>query len=258
MNISIVVANDSHVCHAATICQLMAEAAQKRGTGIAKRSPDYLQQKMLEGKAIIALANNEPIGFCYIESWGHDKFVANSGEIGRAAWWGRGGESGGGGSLKKEKGGIGDGSVIGVQTCALPIFALANNEPIGFCYIESWGHDKFVANSGLIVHENYRKTGLAKQIKTRILELSRHKFPHAKLFGITTSLAVMKINTDLGYKPVTFSELTDDDAFWKGCNGCVNMDILQRTERKLCLCTGMLLDPVTTLVSPQNTTDEKH
>jgi hypothetical protein len=186
MNISIVVADASHVCHAATICQLMAEAAKKRGTGIAKRSPEYLQQKMQEGKAIIALTDNQPVGFCYIESWGHEQFVANS---------------------------------------------------------------------GLIVHEDYRKTGLAKQIKTRILELSLSKFPHAKLFGITTSLAVMKINSDLGYKPVTFSELTDDDAFWNGCKGCVNVDILQRTQRKHCLCTGMLLDPTINELN-KKTTDE--
>lgn len=183
MELSIVVADETHVVHAAFICQLMADAAQKRGTGIAKRSPEYLQQKMREGKAVIAM----------------------------------------------------DGS-----------------KPIGFCYIESWGHDKFVANSGLIVDESYRKAGLARKIKARILELSCEKFPNAKVFGITTSLSVMKINTELGYKPVTFSELTDDESFWKGCNGCVNVDILQRTGRKHCLCTGMLYDPkATSSVSPQ-------
>lgn len=174
MAISIVVADISHVGHADFFCQLMADAATKRGTGIAKRSPEYLTQKMIEGKAVIALFDEKPIGFCYIESWGHEQFVANS---------------------------------------------------------------------GLIVHEDYRKTGLAKQIKTKILALSQEKYPTAKIFGITTSLAVMKINSDLGYKPVTFSELTDDEQFWKGCNGCVNNDILKRTGRKHCLCTGMLLDP---------------
>jgi len=174
MAISIVVADISHVGHAAFFCQLMADAATKRGTGIAKRSPEYITQKMIEGKAVIALYGENPIGFCYIESWGHEQFVANS---------------------------------------------------------------------GLIVHEDYRKTGLAKQIKTKILELSLEKYPSAKIFGITTSLAVMKINSDLGYKPVTFSELTDDEQFWKGCNGCVNNDILNRTGRKHCLCTGMLFDP---------------
>lgn len=174
MEIAVVVANASHVGHAEAICLMMAEAAKKRGTGIAKRSPVYIAEKMTEGKAIIALYNEQPVGFCYIESWEHDRFVANS---------------------------------------------------------------------GLIVHEDFRKTGLAKRIKARILELSAEKFPGASVFGITTSLAVMRINTELGYKPVTFSELTDDDAFWKGCNGCVNVDILQRTNRKLCLCTGMLYEP---------------
>ena len=61
--------------------------------------------------------------------------------------------------------------------------------------------------------------------------------------GLTTGLAVMKINSDLGYRPVTFSELTTDEQFWKGCESCVNYDILVRTERKHCLCTGMLFDP---------------
>lgn len=174
MSLSIVIARGQHVHHADYLCALMADAAKKRGTGIAKRSPEYLQQKMLEGKAVIAL----------------------------------------------------DGETA-----------------VGFCYIETWGHQRFVANSGLIVHEDYRKTGLAKAIKKRILELSQEKYPDAKVFGITTSLAVMKINSDLGYKPVTFSELTTDEKFWAGCQGCVNFDILQRTERKHCLCTGMLFDP---------------
>ncbi|MEY3599506.1 MAG: hypothetical protein RLZZ463_272, partial [Bacteroidota bacterium] len=113
----------------------------------------------------------------------------------------------------------------------------------GFCYIEVWGHEKFVANSGLIVHPDFRGTGLAKRIKQAAFDLSRKKFPEAKLFGITTGLAVMKINYALGYKPVTFSELTDDPEFWNGCKTCKNFDILTRTERKMCLCTGMLYDP---------------
>jgi hypothetical protein len=100
-----------------------------------------------------------------------------------------------------------------------------------------------VANSGLIVVDKFRGAGLAKRIKKKAFELSRLKYPDAKIFGLTTGLAVMKINSELGYKPVTFSELTDDEAFWKGCQSCVNYDILQRTERKFCLCTGMLYDP---------------
>jgi len=185
MNISIRIAGKHDVCHAEYLCELMAEAAKKRGTGIAKRSPEYLKEKMQEGKAVIAFDNDKAIGFCYIETWGHNRFVANS---------------------------------------------------------------------GLIVDENYRKTGLAKSIKKSILELSQKKYPGARVFGITTSLAVMKINSDLGYKPVTFSELTTDEKFWAGCNGCVNVDILQRTERKHCLCTGMLFDPEQRAESPASKT----
>ena len=113
----------------------------------------------------------------------------------------------------------------------------------GFCYIESWGHNKFVANSGLIVSSEFRGIGLAGEIKKRAFELSAELFPGAKLFGLTTSLAVMKINSGLGYKPVTFSELTDDDQFWKGCETCPYYDILVRTKRDDCLCTAMIMDP---------------
>ena len=123
------------------------------------------------------------------------------------------------------------------------VIALDGEQFAGFCYIEVWEHKKFVANSGLIVHPDYRNRGLAKKIKKAIFELSRKKFPEAKIFGITTGLAVMKMNYELGYRPVTFSELTDDPAFWKGCQTCKNFDILSRTERKMCLCTGMLFDP---------------
>jgi hypothetical protein len=118
-----------------------------------------------------------------------------------------------------------------------------SGEWAGFCYIESWGHNRFVANSGLIVDEKFRGRGLAKAIKSKAFELSQKLFPGAKLFGITTSLAVMKINSELGYKPVTISELTDDEEFWKGCQTCPYYDILVRTKRTHCLCTAMLLDP---------------
>lgn len=170
----IVVAGTEHYRFAPEICTLIEEAANARGTGIAKRQPEYIQSKMEEGKAVIALAG------------------------GRLA---------------------------------------------GFCYIETWSHGKYVANSGLIVAPDFRKMGLAKRIKRRIFELSRERYPDAKIFGITTSLAVMKINSELGYKPVTFSELTTDDVFWSGCKSCPNYDVLTRTERKMCLCTGMLYDP---------------
>jgi GNAT superfamily N-acetyltransferase len=154
----------------------MQEAAKQRGTGIAKRAPDYVQSKMEQGKAVIAID--------------HD-----------------------------------------------------NEQFAGFCYIENWGHDHYIANSGLIVHPHYRHMGLARKIKQHIFELSREKYPDAKIFGITTSMAVMKINSDMGYKPVTFSELTQDEEFWKGCQSCPNYDILTSKDRKGCLCTGMLYNP---------------
>ena len=113
----------------------------------------------------------------------------------------------------------------------------------GFCYIESWGHNRFVANSGLVIPPAFRGMGLAGEIKKRALELSKQLFPGAKLFGLTTSLAVMKINSRLGYHPVTFSELTNDEQFWKGCETCPYYDILVRTRRTHCLCTAMILDP---------------
>lgn len=170
----ICIANESHFKYAKIISDTITESAQVRGTGIARRTPEYIQQRLANGNAVIALDG--------------DKFA-------------------------------------------------------GFCYIEVWGNKGFVANSGLIVHPDYRNQGLAKKIKKKVFELSRSKFPDAKIFGITTGLAVMKMNYELGYKPVTFSELTDDPDFWKGCQTCKNFDILTRTERKMCLCTGMLYDP---------------
>jgi hypothetical protein len=114
---------------------------------------------------------------------------------------------------------------------------------VGFCYIEVWGHETFVANSGLIVAPAHRKSGVAKLIKQTIFQLSRERYPTAKIFGLTTGLAVMKINSDLGYEPVTYSELTDDEEFWAGCKSCVNYEILQSKEQKNCMCTAMLYDP---------------
>ena len=113
----------------------------------------------------------------------------------------------------------------------------------GFCYIETWSHGEYVANSGLIVAPAFRKSGLAKNIKKKIFDLSHKLYPGAKLFGLTTGLAVMKINSDLGYEPVTYSELTQDEAFWAGCKSCVNYEILMSKERKNCMCTAMLYDP---------------
>lgn len=123
------------------------------------------------------------------------------------------------------------------------IIALAGDEFAGFTYIESWGNKQYVATSGLIVTEKYRGIGLAKRIKEASFALALLRWPKAKLFSLTSGAAVMKMNTELGYVPVTFAELTDDEAFWRGCEGCVNHDVLVRTERKFCICTAMLYDP---------------
>ena len=168
-------ANIGDLHYAKNITNEMETSAKARGTGIAKRSPEYVEKKILEGKAVIATTKE--------------------------------------------------------------------GEWVGFCYIEAWEHGKFVANSGLIVAPVYRKSGVARQIKKRIFDLSKEKYPDAKIFGLTTGLAVMKINSELGYEPVTYSELTDDEEFWAGCKSCVNYDILMSKERKNCMCTAMLYDP---------------
>jgi Acetyltransferase (GNAT) family len=121
------------------------------------------------------------------------------------------------------------------------VIALTEDRQLaGFCYIETWSHGQYVVNSGLIVAPDFRRFGLATQIKERVFQLSREKYPAARIFGITTSLAVMKINSALGYEPVTFSELTQDPEFWNGCKSCPNFDILERNQRRMCLCTAML------------------
>jgi len=169
----IVIATKKHLKFALDISQTIDKSAEQRGTGIAKRTPEYIETKIENGNAVIALDG--------------DKFA-------------------------------------------------------GFCYIETFGEKNFVVHSGLIVHPDFRNQGLAKKIKTKVFKYSQKKYPKSKIFGITTGLAVMKINYELGYKPVTFSELTDDPEFWKGCQTCTNYDVLQRTDKKMCLCTGMLYD----------------
>src|SRR5690554_4044584 len=79
--IEVIVADESHIIYVETILDTIEKAAKIRGTGIARRSPDYIRQKMLEGKAIIALKGDKFAGFCYIESWGNKQYVANSGLI---------------------------------------------------------------------------------------------------------------------------------------------------------------------------------
>lgn len=131
------------------------------------------------------------------------------------------------------------------------IIALKDGQVAGFCYLEVWGQGQYLAHSGLIVFPDYRGQGLAKRIKKKTLDYSQKLYPKAKIFGITTGKAVMKINYDLGYKPVHFSELTDDLTFWNGCQSCKNYDVLIRTERSMCLCTGMLYE------APQKKTQTK-
>lgn len=172
--IEVLVAGEEHEIYIDTILETISEAAKVRGTGIARRTHDYILTKMKEAKAVLALDK--------------DRFA-------------------------------------------------------GFSYIETWGNKQYVTTSGLIVHPDYRGFGVAKKIKDMTFSLARIRWPHAKIFSLTSGAAVMAMNTQLGYKPVTFDDLTDDESFWQGCDGCVNVDILRRTNRKYCICTAMLYDP---------------
>jgi hypothetical protein len=175
MHIDVLVADASHFVYADEICEEILLSARERGTGIARRTPEYLQEKMAAGKAVIAISED--------------------------------------------------------------------GEFAGFSYIETWGGKEYVANSGLIVSHKFRGLGLAMKIKERVFQLSRERFPNAKIFSITTGAAVMKMNYELGFRPVTFAALTDDPEFWKGCQGCRNYQILESNEYRMCLCTGLLYDP---------------
>ncbi|MDD7659605.1 MAG: GNAT family N-acetyltransferase [Bacteroidales bacterium] len=123
------------------------------------------------------------------------------------------------------------------------VLALCGDRFAGFSYIETWGNKHYVTTSGLIVHPDYLGMGVARRIKDYTFTLARVRWPNAKIFSLTSGDAVMKMNTQLGYVPVSFNQLTDDDAFWKGCEGCCNHDILMAKNRKFCICTGMLYDP---------------
>ena len=123
------------------------------------------------------------------------------------------------------------------------VLALCGERFVGFSYIETWGNKHYVTTSGLIVHPDYLGLGVAKRIKDYTFTLARVRWPDAKIFSLTSGDAVMKMNTQLGYVPVSFNQLTDDDAFWRGCEGCCNHDILVAKNRKFCICTGMLYDP---------------
>ncbi len=170
----VTVADSSHIEFAKQISSEMASSAKVRGTGIAQRTPEYLQQKMIEGKAVIAFS--------------------------KSGQW------------------------------------------AGFTYIESWEGERYVANSGLIINPSFRGIGLAKIIKRKAFALSLKKFKGSVLFGLTTGLAVMKINSSLGYYPTTFSQLTNDQKFWAGCKSCINYPILEAKNHENCLCTAMIFN----------------
>jgi len=174
-NIIVKVAGIEDFKFAQEICDEIYLSSQERKTGIARRTPEYIQEKMRAGKAVVA--------------------VSESGEF------------------------------------------------AGFSYIESWSNKSFVANSGLIVAHKFRGLGLSKRIKEQTFKLSRELFPDAKIFSITTGAAVMKMNYEFGFRPVPFSELTDDPEFWKGCEGCRHYDILKSHNFNMCICTGLLYDP---------------
>ena len=175
MHINVMVADASHSKYAQEICDEIYTSSLERKTGIANRTPEYIIQKMVAGKAVIALTDE--------------------------------------------------------------------GEFAGFSYIESWGGKKFVANSGLIVAHKFRGMGIAKLIKEQTFMLSRKLFPDAKIFSITTGAAVMKMNYEFGFRPVPFTELTDDPEFWTGGVGCRHFDILVSHDYKMCICTGLLFDP---------------
>ena len=115
-----------------------------------------------------------------------------------------------------------------------------DSEWVGFSYLESWSNNAFVSNSGLIVHPAFRGKGIASEIKKMIFELSKKLYPDANIFSITSGAAVLKLNFDLGFQPVTFSDITQDEKFWEQCKSCANYSILEGTNRKMCLCTAMV------------------
>ena len=145
--------------------------------------------------------------------------------------------------------------IISKMTAGKAVIAIAENgEWAGFSYIETWGGKSFVANSGLIVAHKFRGMGLSRRIKEQTFLLSRRLFPNAKIFSITTGASVMKLNYEFGFRPVPFTELTDDPEFWKGCEGCRHFEILKDHDYKMCICTGLLFDPTEHLEihSPEN------
>lgn len=163
------------VAYAKEITDEMESSAIARGSGIAKRSPQSIADKMTAGKAVIALTSDH--------HW------------------------------------------------------------VGFSYFDVWDNGHLVSNGGLIVSPEYRHSGVARKIKETVFGICRKNYPEAKIFSITSGLAIMKMNTALGFEPVTYSEITHDEHFWVGCKSCVNYHVLEGKKRCNCLCTAMLFDP---------------
>ncbi|MCF0072856.1 hypothetical protein LZD49_20415 [Dyadobacter sp. CY261] len=168
-------ATEADLIYTEQICQEMHDSAIARGCGISKREPSQLIDKIMEGKAVIAINGD--------------------------------------------------------------------NQWVGFSYIEVYENGQYVSNSGLIVSPAYRKRGVAWEIKQRIFDLSRTIYPNAKIFSITTGSAVMKMNSKLGFEPVSYAEITKDSRFWEGCKSCVNHATLISKNCKNCFCTAMLFEP---------------
>ena len=159
-------------------------SAKERGTGISERSPEFINSKIENGKAIIA--------------------VTKQGE------W------------------------------------------AGFCYLEIWANGDFISHSGMIVAHQFRHEGVATRLKQLVFDVSRERFPNAKLFSITTGLAIMRMNTALGFEPVTFDEIKVNAGFWEGCKTCVNYGILHGKNFHHCLCTAMVFNPITNTGKPEH------
>lgn len=174
MNIEVMVADESHKQYIPDILAAIYEASQVKGVSIVMRDPYYLAQKMREGKAVIALC---------------------------------------------------EGAFV------------------GFCYLECWQDEQFVANSGLIVRPEFRGQGVATRIKQQIFDQCRKLFPDACIFGITKSEAVIRMNTQLGFERVGYDQLTNDPKFWKGCDTCLNYPVLLANEGRSCHCVGLLYRP---------------
>jgi len=166
-------AQATDIIHASLISKTIELTNQNADNGICKRSASFLQQKILEGDAVIAVTKQ--------------------------------------------------------------------NKWVGFIYLQKW-NDDFVSCCALIVHARYRNEKIAWQLKQKAVDLAKRKYPNAKLFGLTTAAAVMKINSRLGYIPVTYDQITGDQNFWNACKTCPNYQILKSKGQRNCLCTAMLLE----------------